>query len=159
IIERKKPTALVCAFDMSGPTFRHELYDLYKAERGEMPEALAAQLPKIRQVLAAMAIPVLESPGYEADDVLATIARLCEEGGARCLLVTGDKDARQLLSPQVAVYNIRKDHEYGAPELFGDWGIEPQQVVDFQALVGDKVDNVPGVPLIGPKAAKDLLDQ
>jgi DNA polymerase I len=159
IIERKQPTALVCAFDLSGPTFRHELYDMYKAERGEMPEALAAQLPKIRQVLAAMAIPVLESPGYEADDVLATVARLCEEGGARCLLVTGDKDARQLLSPQVTVYNIRKDVEYGSPDLFGDWGIAPQQVVDFQALVGDKVDNVPGVPLIGPKAAKELLDQ
>jgi DNA polymerase-1 len=160
IIDRKQPTALICAFDMSGPTFRHELYDQYKAERGEMPEALAAQLPKIRQVLAALAIPVLESPGYEADDVLATVARLCEEGeAARCLLVTGDKDARQLLSPQVAVYNIRKDQEYGAAELFGDWGIAPQQVVDFQALVGDKVDNVPGVPLIGPKAAKELLDQ
>jgi DNA polymerase-1 len=159
IIERKRPTALVCAFDLSGPTFRHELYDLYKAERGDMPESLSAQMPKIRAVIEAMGIPILEYPGYEADDVLATMARLCEEGGARCLLVTGDKDCRQLLSDRVAVYNIRKDEEYDAVALYGDWGVAPHQVVDFQALVGDKVDNVPGVPLIGPKLAKELLEQ
>jgi DNA polymerase I len=159
IIERKKPTALLCAFDMSGPTFRHELYDLYKADRSEMPESLAAQIPKIREMITAMGIPILESPAYEADDVLATIARMCDEAGARCLLVTGDKDARQLLTKQVAVYNIRKDQEYDAVALFGDWGVTPEQVVDFQALVGDKVDNVPGVPLIGPKLAKELLEK
>ena len=159
IIERKRPTALVCAFDLSGPTFRHELYDLYKAQRGEMPESLSAQMPKIRAVVEALGIPALEYPGYEADDVLATMARLCEEGGARCLLVSGDKDCRQLLSSRVAVYNIRKDEEYDATALYGDWGVAPEQVVDFQALVGDKVDNVPGVPLIGPKIAKELLDQ
>ncbi|MCC6493288.1 MAG: DNA polymerase I [Pirellulales bacterium] len=159
IIERKRPTALVCAFDMSGPTFRHELYELYKADRSEMPEALSAQIPKIREVIAAMAIPILESPGYEADDVLATIARLCDEAQARCLLVTGDKDSRQLITRHVSVYNIRKDEEYDAAALYGDWGVAPQQVVDFQALVGDKIDNVPGVPLIGPKLAQELLEK
>ena len=159
IIERKRPTALICAFDLSGPTFRHELYDFYKADRGEMPESLSAQMPKIREVVAAMGIPIVDRPGFEADDVLATIARLCDEAGARCLLVTGDKDCRQLLTPQVAIYNIRKDDEYGATELYGDWGIAPEQVVDFQSLVGDKIDNVPGVPLIGPKIAKELLEK
>jgi len=159
IIERKRPTALVCAFDRSEPTFRHELYDMYKADRGEMPESLSAQMPKIREVLAALAIPVLEYPAYEADDVLATVARLCDEAGARCLIVSGDKDCRQLLTQQVAVYNIRKDEEYDAAALLDDWGIAPQQVVDFQALVGDKIDNVPGVPLIGPKLAKELLEK
>jgi DNA polymerase-1 len=159
IIERKRPTALICAFDMSGPTFRHELYDMYKADRGEMPESLSAQMPKIREMITAMGIPILESPAYEADDVLATVARLCDEAGARCLLVTGDKDARQLITKQVSVYNIRKDEEYGAVALYGDWGVAPEQVVDFQALVGDKVDNVPGVPLIGPKLAKELLEK
>jgi DNA polymerase I len=159
IIERKRPTALVCAFDLSGPTFRHELYEMYKADRGEMPESLSAQMPKIREMLAALAIPILESPGYEADDVLATVARLCDEAGARCLLVTGDKDSRQLLTKQVSVYNIRKDEEYDAVALYGDWGVTPEQVIDFQALVGDKVDNVPGVPLIGPKLAKELLEK
>ncbi len=159
LIEKKKPTALVCAFDLSGPTFRHDLYDAYKADRGEMPEELAAQIPKIRQVLEALAIPILECPGYEADDVLATVARLCDEAGADCLVVTGDKDCRQLISDRVAVYNIRKDEVYDRASLAADWGIKPEQVVDFQALVGDKVDNVPGVPLIGPKAAKELLEQ
>jgi DNA polymerase-1 len=159
IIERKKPTALVCAFDRSEPTFRHELYDLYKADRGEMPESLSAQMPKIREVLRAMAIPILDSPGFEADDVLATLAEICDQAGARCLLVTGDKDSRQLISPLVSVYNIRKDEEYDAAALFGDWGVTPEQVVDFQALVGDKIDNIPGVPLIGPKLAKELLEK
>ncbi|HEX6963478.1 MAG TPA: DNA polymerase I [Lacipirellula sp.] len=159
IIERKKPTALICAFDMSGPTFRHELYEMYKADRSEMPESLAAQIPKIREMITAMGIPILESPAYEADDVLATIARICDEAGARCLLVTGDKDARQCITSQVSVYNIRKDELYDATALYGDWGVRPDQVVDFQALVGDKIDNVPGVPLIGPKLAKELLEK
>jgi DNA polymerase-1 len=83
IIERKKPTALVCAFDMSGPTFRHELYDAYKPGRGEMPADLQSQIPKIRQRLSALAIPVLESPAFEADDVLASLARICDEAGAK----------------------------------------------------------------------------
>jgi DNA polymerase-1 len=158
IIERKRPTALVCAFDMSGPTFRHDLFDAYKADRGDMPEELASQIPKIRQVLEALEIPILECPGYEADDVLAAIARLCDESHAHGYIVTGDKDCRQLISDHVTVYNIRKDEDYGREALAADWGIKPEQVVDFQALVGDKVDNVPGVPLIGPKLAKELLD-
>ena len=159
IIEKKKPTALVCAFDMSGPTFRHDLYDAYKADRGEMPEELASQIPKIRQVLEALAIPLVECPGFEADDVLATIARICDESAAKGYIVTGDKDCRQLISDSVSVYNIRKDENYGREALAIDWGIKPEQVVDFQALVGDKIDNVPGVPLIGPKLAKELLEQ
>ncbi|WP_428303751.1 DNA polymerase I [Lacipirellula sp.] len=159
LMERKQPTALLCAFDLSGPTFRHEMYDSYKADRSEMPEALVSQIPKIREVVQAMGIPVVDYPGFEADDVMATVARLCEEGGARCLLVTADKDCRQLLTSQTAIYNIRKDLEYGGTELYGDWGIAPEQVVDFQSLVGDKIDNVPGVPLIGPKIAKELLEK
>jgi DNA polymerase-1 len=159
LIEKKKPTALVCAFDMSGPTFRHDLYDAYKADRGEMPEELASQIPKIRSVLESLAIPILECPGYEADDVLATVARVCDESDATCFVVTGDKDCRQLITDRVSVYNIRKDEVYDRAALVADWGVTPAQVVDFQALVGDKVDNVPGVPLIGPKLAKELLKQ
>ncbi len=109
-------------------------------------------------MLAAMAIPAIGLPGYEADDVLATIARECDEAGMRCLLVTGDKDCRQLITKNVAIYNIRKNEVFGATDLFGAWGIRPEQVVDFQSLVGDKVDNVPGVPLIGPKIARELLE-
>ena len=159
LLETRRPDALVCAFDLPGPTFRNGLYDAYKADRGEMPEALQSQIPKIRDVLEALAIPVLASPDFEADDVLATLARLCDEQSANCLVVTGDKDCRQLITDRVAVLNIRKNAVYDAAALAEDWGIRPDQVVDFQSLVGDKVDNVPGVPLIGPKAAQELLAQ
>ena len=157
LIENQRPDALACAFDLAGPTFRHELYEEYKADRGEMPEELASQLPKIREVLDALAIPILSSPGFEADDVLATLARVCDEQQANCLVVTGDKDCRQLITDRVSVFNMRKNQAYDAAALADDWGIRPDQVVDFQSLVGDKVDNVPGVPLIGPKIARELL--
>src|SRR4029079_6542424 len=158
LMEEKKPNALICAFDLSGPTFRDELYDAYKAERGEMPEELVGQIPKIERVLEAMGIPVLSCQGFEADDVLATLARICDEAGANCFIVTGDKDCRQLITDRVAVFNIRKNQVFDAAALREDWGIGPDQVVDFQALVGDKVDNVPGVPGIGPKTAQQLLE-
>lgn len=157
LIEEHRPDFLIAAFDMPGPTFRHNLYDAYKADRGEMPNELRSQIPKIKEMLEALAVPVVGVAGYEADDVLATVGTACDEIGARCLLVTGDKDCRQLITPRVSVLNIRKNQEYRAEELFAEWGIRPEQVVDFQALVGDKVDNVPGVPLIGPKIASELL--
>jgi DNA polymerase-1 len=158
LIEEKKPDALICAFDLSGPTFRSDLYDQYKAERGEMPDELVGQIPKIEEVLRALGIPIITSEGFEADDVLATIARICDERGANCFIVTGDKDCRQLITERVAVYNIRKNQVFDAAALREDWGIGPDQVVDFQALVGDKVDNVPGVAGIGPKTAQQLLE-
>jgi DNA polymerase-1 len=158
LIEEKKPDALICAFDLSGPTFRNQLFDLYKAQRGEMPDELVGQIPKIEQVLAAMSIPIFACEGYEADDVLATVARICDEAGANCFLVSGDKDCRQLITDRVAVYNIRKNQVFDAAALRQEWGVGPDQVVDFQALIGDKVDNVPGVPGIGPKTAQALLE-
>jgi DNA polymerase I len=158
LIEKQKPDALLCAFDLSGPTFRNELYADYKADRGEMPDELSAQIPKICDVLSALAIPVLACEGYEADDILATLARLCDEAGANCYLVSGDKDCRQLITDRVAVYNIRKNQVFDAGALRTEWGVGPDQVVDFQALVGDKVDNVPGVPGIGAKTAQGLLE-
>jgi DNA polymerase-1 len=158
LIEEKKPDALICAFDLAGPTFRDGLYEAYKAERREMPEELPGQIEKIQRVLEALSIPVVAYEGYEADDVLATIARICEESGANCYLVTGDKDCRQLLSDRVAIYNIRKNEVFDVESLRKEWGIGPDQVVDFQALVGDKIDNIPGVPGIGPKTAAQLLE-
>ena len=158
LLEEKRPDCLLCAFDLPGPTFRHEIYKEYKADRGEMPEELAPQFPKIRRILEALGVPVLESEGYEADDVLATVARKCDQLGGRCLLVSGDKDCRQLITDRVSVYNLRKDEIYDAESLADDWGVRPDQVVDFQALMGDSVDNVPGVALIGPKIARELLE-
>jgi DNA polymerase-1 len=159
IAQDKEPHYLFCAFDMAGPTFRHDLYADYKVHRAEMPEELVPQFPAIRRVLEALGVPILELDAYEADDILATLARLTEELGGDCFLVTADKDCRQLITDHVKIYNVRKNLVYDAAELEKEWGVSPPQVVDFQALVGDPVDHVPGVPLIGPKAAKELLQK
>ncbi len=158
LIETKQPRYLFCAFDTpGGGRVRHQLYQEYKATRKAMPDDLRPQIPDIQRMLEALGIPALQSGDYEADDVLATLARQTERAGGECFLVTSDKDCRQLLSEHVKLYNIRKDQLYDASALMDDWGIRPDQVVDFQALVGDSVDNVPGVPLIGPKLARELL--
>ncbi|MEX1223974.1 MAG: 5'-3' exonuclease H3TH domain-containing protein, partial [Pirellulales bacterium] len=159
LIEEKKPDYLFCAFDMPGKTFRHALYERYKETRETMPIDLQPQIPMIERVIEAMAIPKLGVVNYEADDVLATVARICNEQHAFCYLVTGDKDCRQLITDYVKVYNIRKNQVYDEAALQADWGIEPKQVIDFQSLVGDSVDCVPGVPLIGPKIAQGLLTE
>lgn len=159
LLVRKKPDYLFCAFDKSEITFRNELYKEYKAHREGMPEELRQQMPIIRQTVDAMAIGQLECGGYEADDILAKVAAETEAAGGRCLIVTADKDCRQLITSKVNLYNIRKNSEMGAEELFADWGIRPDQVVDYQAMVGDPVDNVPGIPLVGPKLAQQLLEQ
>ena len=159
ILEQKRPDYLFCAFDLPGRTFRQDLYEPYKIQRPEMDVDLVPQIDTIRRVIETLGIPALGCPGYEADDVLATVAREAQRRGGRCVLVTADKDCRQLLTDWVAVYNIRKDEVFDAARLQEEWGIRPEQVIDFQALVGDAVDNVPGVPLIGPKLARQLLEQ
>ncbi|HEV3004627.1 MAG TPA: DNA polymerase I [Pirellulales bacterium] len=159
ILEEKQPDYLFCAFDLSGPTFRHELYADYKVHRAEVPDELLPQFPAIRRAVEALSVPVLEMPGFEADDILATVARLSEERGGECFVVTADKDCRQLISDRVKLFNVRKRQVYDAQALAADWGVRPDQVVDFQALVGDPVDHVPGVPLIGPKMARELLQK
>ncbi len=159
LLDQKQPNYLFAAFDLSGPTFRHELYTPYKEHRTEMPDALRPQIPQIRRVIAALGIPALQCEGYEADDVMATMARIVDEAGGQCLLVTGDKDCRQLITDRVKLYNVRKDALIDAAALAADWGIRPDQVVDFQSLVGDSVDNIPGVPLVGPKVAGEWLKE
>ena len=157
LIEARGADFVVCAFDHAGPTFRHELDDQYKIHREEMPADLQLQIPVIERFMAGLGVPTLSVEGFEADDILATIARQVEAAGGDCYLVTSDKDCRQLISDRVRIFNIRKQEVFGATELMTTWGILPNQVIDFQALVGDSVDNVPGVPLIGPKIAQELL--
>jgi DNA polymerase-1 len=159
LLEVKRPDFLFCAFDRPEPTFRHVRFPEYKAHRSECPPELIPQFPLIRRMIEAMGIPIFEHPDFEADDVLATIAHTVDEQGGECYVVTADKDARQLLTDRVKIYNLRKNQPYDAASLAADWGVRPDQVVDFQALVGDSVDGVPGVPQIGPKAAKELLDK
>ncbi len=157
--EKRGPDILVCAFDLPGPTFREHEYHAYKANRDEMPVDLRSQIPAIREMLAALSIPALGCEGFEADDVMATVARQAEAAGMQCYVVTADKDCRQLITERVKLFNIRKKQILDAAALEKDWGIRPDQVVDYQALVGDPTDNVPGVPLIGPKFARELLLQ
>ena len=159
LLLEKKPDYLFCAFDVPGKTFRHKIYDQYKAHRPEMPADLASQIQVIYQVIDAMGVARLGCPSFEADDILATIAHRTEQLGGWCFLVTGDKDCRQLITDRVKVFNIRKNHVFDRDALKAEWGIRPEQVVDFQSLVGDPTDNIPGVPLIGPKMARQLLEK
>ncbi|MDZ7616179.1 MAG: DNA polymerase I, partial [Patescibacteria group bacterium] len=157
LLEEKRPDYLFCAFDLPGGTFRKELFDGYKAQRAEMPEDLVPQIGAVQRLVRALGIPSLGCESYEADDVMATVATMVEQRGGQCFLVTSDKDCRQLISDRVKLYNIRKNLVIDGESLNETWGIRPDQVVDFQSLVGDSVDNVPGVPLIGPKFARELL--
>ncbi len=159
ILKAKHPTYLVCAMDSPGRGVRDDIYPEYKANRSEMPDELRPQIPMVKRVIEAFGIPVLQQEGWEADDILASLAHAAEQRGVNALIVTNDKDARQLISPLVRLYNVRKDTYFDADNLMTDWGIRPNQVVDYQSLVGDAVDNVPGVPQIGPKTAVGLLKQ
>jgi DNA polymerase I len=159
IIEKKRPDYLFCGMDAAGPTFRHEKFEAYKANRAEMPADLVPQIPLVRRLLDVMGIPCLELAGYEADDVLATLATRTVAGGGECTIATSDKDARQLIGDQVRLLNLRNNAIIAAAELEAEWGIRPDQVVDFLSLVGDAVDNVPGVPGIGPKIAGELMQK
>jgi len=158
-LRARKPDYLICAFDKGEPTVRTQVYKEYKAHRAPMPDDLRAQLPLIEQLVEALGLPLLTAPGYEADDVIATIARAASARGIEVFICTSDKDCRQLIDDRVRLYSLRKHAEFGRQELLHDWGITPEQVVDFQSLVGDKVDNVPGVPGIGEKTAAVLLQQ
>lgn len=154
-----KPTYWIAAMDSPGPGVREEWYPQYKGERAEMPANLRPQIPLIQQTLEAFGLPVMSLAGWEADDVMATVTRLAVERDLDVFLVTSDKDCRQMLGPQVRMLNLRKNTLLGPAELLADWGVTPDRVTDFQALVGDTVDNIPGVPLVGPKKASALLQQ
>ena len=159
LIAQHKPDYLAVAFDLPGPTFRHKLYADYKATRQHPPDDLQAQIPMTREVVEAMDIPILTCEGYEADDVLGTVARLGAERGVDVVLVTSDKDARQLLGPRVRMLDTKKDAFITAEDVREQDGIAPEQVVEAMSLSGDTSDNVPGVPKVGPKTALALIQQ
>ncbi|MHC4473552.1 MAG: 5'-3' exonuclease, partial [Planctomycetota bacterium] len=163
LLEAEEPDHLAIAFDTPEPTFRHERYDDYKATREKMPDEMVDSLPGIREVVEAFNIPIYEMPGFEADDVLGTLARLAEAQGIETWLVTGDKDLMQLVTDRVKIYNILKagvDLEiYGPDEVVAKFGVPAERVVDYLGLVGDTSDNIPGVPGIGPKTAEKLLSE
>ena len=158
-----QPQAVCVAFDVHAPTFRHEQYALYKAQRKPMPEELAVQMPLLKQTLDYMGVRRLELAGWEADDLLGTVARRCEAAGWTCDVVTGDKDSLQLITDSTHVFNVKTrmgqtDTIEYTPERFREeYGFDPIRMIDLKALMGDSSDNIPGVPGIGEKTAKDLL--
>ncbi len=161
-IERQKPDMLAVCFDLSDPTFRHIEYDQYKANRAEMPDDLAVQWPIIKEGVSTFEIPLLELAGYEADDVIGTVAKQAAAQGRRVIILTGDRDAFQLVdgdNSSIEIHLTTKDGlvNCGRQQVFDRMGIWPEQVVDFKALCGDSSDNIPGVKGIGEKGAQQLL--
>ncbi len=157
LLAERKSEYMVMAFDARGPTFRHEIYEAYKANRPPMPEDLAVQIPYIKQVVEGMNIPSLELAGYEADDIIGTLARSAEEKGFHVVIVTGDKDFKQLVSPGISIWDPMKDRSLDYAGLKKDFGLEPSQWVDVMGLSGDTSDNIPGVPGVGEKTAISLI--
>jgi DNA polymerase-1 len=159
IIRDKRPDAVVVIFDPPGPTERHERFADYKANRAEMPHELSLQVPYIHRVVEAMRIPLLIQPGQEADDLIGSVARQAAAEGRRVTILTGDKDMLQLVEPRVQVYDPMKEKVYGEPEVVERFGVSPGQVVEVMGLMGDAIDNIPGVRGIGEKSAKNLIQQ
>ena len=163
ILERmekdEQPEAVCVAFDLKGPTFRHLRYDGYKATRHGMPEELAQQMPVMKEVLAAMNIPMYTAEGWEADDIIGTVGRICGEQDWECVIVTGDRDSLQLIDDHVtvALETTKGTVRYDKAKFVEDYGFEPKRLIDLKALMGDTSDNIPGVKGIGEKTAKTLL--
>ncbi|WDZ76678.1 DNA polymerase I [Ensifer adhaerens] len=153
------PTHFAVIFDYSSKTFRNALYDQYKANRTAPPEDLIPQFGLIRHATRAFNLPCIEKEGYEADDLIATYARLAEAAGAGVTIVSSDKDLMQLVTTNVSMYDSMKDKQISIPEVIEKWGVPPEKMIDLQAMTGDSTDNVPGIPGIGPKTAAQLLEE
>jgi len=165
LISDESPDALCVTFDLPAPTFRHERYDEYKAHRNAMPEDLAVQMPILKDVLDAMNITRYELAGWEADDLLGTLAKHCETENCECVIVTGDKDALQLVTPLTRIKHIKtrggktETNDYTPSVFVDEYGFEPDKMIDLKALMGDSSDNIPGVAGVGEKTAMDLVQR
>ena len=165
LLEKRKPTHIAVAFDTPEPTPRHEIFPEYKAQRDAMPEDIAKAIPEVKRLVKAFSIPVLENPGYEADDIIGTLAKRAEaEGDYETFMVTPDKDFAQLVSEKTTMF--KPGRQGSQPEMLDleaikeNWQVEnPEQVIDILGLWGDASDNIPGVPGIGEKTAKKLIAQ
>ncbi len=164
-LEEDMPDYLCVAFDVKEKTFRHKMYDLYKAQRKPAPEDFLVQLPLMKEVLSAMNCLCLEKPGYEADDIIGTVSKMCEENGIECSILTGDKDDLQLASDITKVKLVitrmgaTTTTIYGADEVIEKYAVTPKEFIDVKALMGDASDNIPGVRGIGEKTAFSLIEK
>ena len=159
VLSRLTPTHVAVAFDPKGGTFRNEMYSEYKAHRPPMPEELAAQWPKVLEVTEAFNLPLICIQNYEADDVIATLAKQAEAEGWDVTIVSTDKDLMQLVNEHIHTLDTMKNIEYDPAAVKEKWGVEPLRIQDLLALAGDSADNIPGVPGIGPKTAVQLLEE
>jgi DNA polymerase-1 len=159
LIERKKPDMLVVAMDSKGPTFRHEMYADYKAHRPPMPDDLPAQIARIEQIMEAMNIPVVRVNGYEADDIMGTLAAKASQEGIDTYICSKDKDMLQLLGEHTFVYDMKNDAITDVAAMKAEMSLRPEQFIDVLALQGDTVDNIPGVSDVGPKTAVQWIQQ
>src|SRR5579871_1550223 len=157
LIDEQKPDYFAAVYDHAAPTFRDNLFAEYKANRAAMPDELALQLPYVRKLLEAMRVPILIEPGFEADDIIGTLAIEAARGGTEVYVVSGDKDMRQLVRPGIFIFDPMKNILYDEAKVLEVSGVRPDQIVDMMALQGDAVDNIPGAPGIGAKGAKDLI--
>lgn len=157
LMEEKEPKYLAVAIDAKGPTFRHRLYKEYKATRPPMPPDLIDQLPYIKRVIQGLSIKMIETPGYEADDIIGTLVRRGEDRGFRIVIVTGDKDFRQLISPSTSLWDTMRDRYTDYEAFKEEYHIAPEKVIDLMGLSGDSSDNIPGVPGVGEKTALGLI--
>lgn len=162
LFEQKKPALFAAALDSVGPTFRHSRFDTYKATRPKTPDDLIAQIPRIEAILKALEVPTIRSEGYEADDIIATLAGRCAAEGRACYVVSGDKDLLQLVGDQTLALRPSENfafREMDAESVVSEWGVRPDQIRDYLSLTGDASDNVPGVKGIGDKTAQKLISQ
>lgn len=159
LLKDEAPDYLAAVMDRPEPTFRHEAYQDYKANREEMPDNLSQQIPYIKDVIQAFNIPMLEKPGFEADDIMGTLARQAEQDGVEVLIVSGDKDMCQMVSDKVKLLDTMKNKITDIAGVEKKFGVLPEKVIDVLGLMGDSSDNVPGVPGIGPKTAQSLVNE
>ncbi len=155
----EKPSHLAVILDYSGKSFRNDIYEEYKAHRPPAPEDLVPQFPIIRDAVKAFNVACVEKEGFEADDLIATYARLASEAGASVTIVSSDKDLMQLISPSVEMFDTMKNRRIGEPEVLEKFGVGPDRVIDLQSLAGDSSDNIPGVPGVGVKTAAQLINE
>lgn len=159
LVKEENPDRICAAFDLKSPTFRHKMYGEYKAGRHKMPDELAMQMPIIKDILRALGVKIVECEGYEADDIIGTLSRVCSENGGDCLISTGDRDSFQLVGERVTVRlaSTKEDVFYTPEKIREVYGVEPREMLEVKALMGDSSDNIPGVAGIGEKTALSLV--
>ncbi|MBW2099726.1 MAG: DNA polymerase I, partial [Deltaproteobacteria bacterium] len=157
LLEEKTPEYAAVGFDSKGPTFRHEIYAEYKANRPPMPDDMAVQIPYIKQITKGLNISMIEMQGFEADDLIGTLARQAEKAGFSIVMVTGDKDFMQLVTEKSILWDPMKEKTTDIHSIQESFGIEPRRIIDLMGLTGDTSDNIPGVPGIGPKTGLCLI--